>query len=308
LSQPIVLGAIKIIICIIIITISALAQEDHNSLEDDNDDDPIPSLGFQSVDSADNLDNNGESFVDDSNLVSTSSLPQESHHVSSVDQLLQSKLALENLQLLAQSWERALFSTGGAINFQKSFWFLFHWHWRNGVAHLISPPDTLQLKLTEGDNLLSPVLVPQKSVHDTYRMLGVYMSPSGALAEAVGVLVEKAKDYQVRILSSTLPRDAALLSYNMYLLPMLGYPFQAMSLSEDTCYDIQAPTLAALLPKVHLNRNMARSIVFGPLRFGGLAIKTLYSIQSVGQSTLFVDHLRAQDKTSSLLRISISLH
>jgi hypothetical protein len=37
LSQPIVLGTIKIIICIIIITISALTQEDHNSLEDDND-------------------------------------------------------------------------------------------------------------------------------------------------------------------------------------------------------------------------------------------------------------------------------
>jgi hypothetical protein len=79
-----------------------------------------------------------------------------------------------------------------------------------------------------------------------------------------------------------------------------------MSLNENTCYSIQAPTLAALLPKLHLNRNIARSIVFGPIKYGGLAIKTLYSIQNIGQLTLFVGHSREKDKTSTLLNISIS--
>jgi hypothetical protein len=62
----------------------------------------------------------------------------------------------------------------------------------------------------------------------------------------------------------------------------------------------------ALLPKLHLNRHIARSIVFGPTRFGDLAIHSLYSIQSLGQLTLFVGHSRARDKTSTLLRISLS--
>jgi hypothetical protein len=86
----------------------------------------------------------------------------------------------------------------------------------------------------------------------------------------------------------------------------LRYPLPAMSLNENTCYSIQAPTLAALLPKLHLNRNIARSIVFGPIKYGGLAIKTLYSIQNIGQLTLFVGHSREKDKTSTLLNISIS--
>jgi len=104
----------------ILLTISAFAQgEINNNMEENDDDDPVPSLGFPSVDLADKLDNNGESFVDDSNLVSTSSIPQESHHVSTVDQLLQSKSAVENLQQLAQSWEKALFSTGGGNKFPK---------------------------------------------------------------------------------------------------------------------------------------------------------------------------------------------
>jgi hypothetical protein len=120
------------------------------------------------------------------------------------------------------------------------------------------------------------------------------------------VLEEKAKDYQLKIAASKLPREAALLSYNVYLLPKIGYPLPAMSLSENTCYSIQAPTLLALLPKLHLNRNIARSIVFGPIKYGGLAIKTLYSIQSIGQLTLFIRHSREKDKTSTLLNISIS--
>jgi len=74
----------------------------------------------------------------------------------------------------------------------------------------------------------------------------------------------------------------------MYLLPKLGYPLPALTFSEEECNSIQSPTLMAFLLKIHLNRHTARSIVFGSYRFGGLNIKSLYSIQSLGQITLFV--------------------
>jgi hypothetical protein len=92
----------------------------------------------------------------------------------------------------------------------------------------------------------------------------------------------------------------------MYLLPKLGYPLPALTFSEEECNSIQSPTLMAFLLKIHLNRHTARSIVFGSYRFGGLNIKSLYSIQSLGQITLFVGHLRAYDKTLKLIRISLS--
>jgi len=267
---------------------------------------PIPSLSFPSADQAVTLDHAGEAFVDDSNLGCTSSLPLVSHQVSTADQNLHSLSALGHLQNLAQRWDRALFTTGGAINFQKSFWFIFHWRWKNGIAKLVPPPATLQLHLTEGNNIDNPVIVPMKSVHGTYRTLGVHLSPSGDTKAAVRVLLQKAKDYQAKIASSALPREAALLSYNMYLLPKLGYSLPAMSLPENTCHDIQSPTLMAVLPKLHLNRHVARSIVFGPHKYVGLSLRSLYSIQSLGQLTLFVGHSRARDKTSKLLRISLS--
>jgi len=252
------------------------------------------------------IDNAGESFVDDSNLGSTSILPHNPHAVSPVDQKLHSESAVNNLTSLAQTWERSLFSTGGAINFNKSFLFLFHWTWKNGIAMLSASTSSFQLRLTEGATLDQPITVPQKSVYETYRTLGVHLSPSGDTAGAEKILLSLAQDYKAKIAASRLPREAAILSYNMYLLPKLGYPLPAMYLSEDTCNSIQTPTIMAFLPKIHLNHNSARSIVYSPLQFGGLAIKTLYSIQSIGQLPLFVGHMRLRDKTCKLLRISLS--
>ena len=145
---------------------------------------PITQLTLVSADAEVQLDTTGESFVDDSNLGSSSSLHSSPHEVSLVDQRMHCESAVGNLQVLAQRWERALFSTGGAINFSKSFWFAFHWKWKGGVPHLVPPPDSIQLRLTEGTNITQPVQVPQKSVHETYRTLGVYISPSGTSKES----------------------------------------------------------------------------------------------------------------------------
>ena len=109
----------------------------------------LPVLHFQSVTKSIQLENKGESFVDDSNLGSTSTHDSVHNIITPSDQLLHAKSAVNNLQQLAQTWERLLFSTGGAINFMKSFWFVFAWEWSKGVAKL-SPNTTHQLQLTEG--------------------------------------------------------------------------------------------------------------------------------------------------------------
>jgi len=267
---------------------------------------PIHPLALTSVDGEVDIDNPGEAFVDDSNLVSSSTEPSHPHEVSITDQNVHCSSAVSNLQSIAQRWERALFSTGGAINFSKSFWFDFHWTWKGGIARLTAPPSSVQLTLTEGDHLTHPVQVPHKSVHDTYRTLGVHISPSGDTAASFQVLLAQTTDYQTKIATSKLPKEAALLSYNVYLLPKLGYPLPALTFTEQQCHNLQSPTIMALLPKIQLNRHIARSIVFGSLTYGGLAIKSLYSIQSLGQLTLFVGHGRALDKTSKLLHISLS--
>jgi hypothetical protein len=62
----------------------------------------------------------------------------------------------------------------------------------------------------------------------------------------------------------------------------------------------------AVPPKLHLNRHTGRSIRYGPDLYGGLSLPHAYLLQSLGQINLLLGHLRAKDKTSKLILISMS--
>jgi len=90
----------------------------------------------------------------------------------------------------------------------------------------------------------------------------------------------------------------------LYLLPKLLFPLMAMTFMETQCAQIQSPALCALLPKLHLNRNMACSIIHGPALYGGRNIPHLYTSQGMQQLKILIGHLWAHDKTWKLLQIS----
>jgi hypothetical protein len=206
-----------------------------------------PGLPLANPDSSVLMINRGDAFVDDSYLVAASS-----------DPLSPTRSAVTNLTTLSQTWERGLFSTGGAINLQKSFWFLIAWKWKNGSA-LLLPPSLHKhtLELSEGYNIHNKIKVPQLSPYDSYRTLGAYISPSGGNNKAFEVLRAHSLDFAAKIQDSSLSKEAALSSFLLYLRPKITFPIMATTLSKVQCNQIQSPALRAILPKLHLNRNTA---------------------------------------------------
>jgi len=199
--------------------------------------------------------------------------------------------------------------TGGGINLQKSFWVLMAWKWKEGLATLLPPSlHAHSLELTAGYNINHPVKVLQMSPYDSYRTLGAYISPSGGMGKAYEVLRGYSMGYAMKIQDSALNKEVALWSYLSYFLPKVTFPLPAMTLTATQCYRIQSPALQALLPKIHLNRNTARSIIHGPLIYGGMNISHLYTTQSLLQLKFLVGHLRAQEKMSKLLLITHGTH
>jgi hypothetical protein len=69
--------------------------------------------------------------------------------------------------------------------------------------------------------------------------------------------------------------DKAYWSYSLHLHPQLMYPLACSSLTQQQCRYIQAPALAAFLPKMHLNRHTPHAIVFGEPKYGGLSLPDL---------------------------------
>jgi hypothetical protein len=70
----------------------------------------------------------GEAFVDDSGL-GTNVCSSDANHPKEESLIM-------NLKRLSQEWESLLYSTGGALNLSKCFWFLLSWRWHNGLAIL----------------------------------------------------------------------------------------------------------------------------------------------------------------------------
>jgi hypothetical protein len=104
-----------------------------------------PAMWLRSIDKKVESRGVGTAFVDDTGL----GCNQHSTPHGETDDALFSLL-----QTLAQGWERLLYSTGGALNLQKCFWFVLAWRWTNGNASLHSKK-TLPgaIEMTSGGNL-----------------------------------------------------------------------------------------------------------------------------------------------------------
>jgi hypothetical protein len=262
----------------------------------------ILAMFFKAVNDSLQIKHAGDAFVDDAQLGCTSELPKGRHSPQS----MHVHEVLRGIKYMAQSWERLLFTTGGAINLQKKSWSLLTWKWNRGVTRLSTTMQSpAELKLTAGYDT-AQVVVPRISPYDGFRTLGVYISPSGSVTLAITKLKQISVEYATAITGSRLSRSAVLWSYLLYLIPKLTYSTPALTLTEQESHTIQSPSVVALLPKLNMNRNTNRQIVFGPTTLGGLELPTVYSTQSYGQLAYFTGHINLGNKTGKLLLISLT--
>lgn len=152
----------------------------------------------------------------------------------------------------------------------------------------------------------SPETVPRYEPTATYRTLGVHLSPSGDTSESYSILKTQAEAYASSLIGSHLSSEEAFWSYILFLIPKLCYQLPCLALSKSQYDSLMSIVLTALLPKLPINRNTARSIIHGPIELGGLNIPNLYTYQGLIKVSLFLGHLRLQDKTGTLLQIALS--
>jgi hypothetical protein len=67
--------------------------------------------------------------------------------------------------------------------------------------------------------------------------------------------------------------------------------------------EIQRPVVNAILPKMGINRNTARTVVFGTSKYGGLGLDHLSAVQGFAQLQYLIGSLRTQDTTGDLYQM-----
>lgn len=190
-----------------------------------------------------------------------------------------------------QEWEKLLYSTGGALNLQKCFWFIMSWHWKGGKATLhtqLTLPGQLTLTSSH-DN--TPTVIPRIEPASSFNTLDVYVTPSGCNKGALLSLRDITLQFATHISGSHLTRQEALTAYSQYLVPKVQYQPPLLSLSQTNCNQLQSTILMALLPKLHINRHTARSIVHGLEELGGMDLPHFFATQGLEKLRLFLGHL-----------------
>jgi hypothetical protein len=173
----------------------------------------------------------GASFVDDSLLGVTSEYVHDPDLSHSVNHNQKVNHMVSRLKLLAQYWERLLFSTGGAINMQKSHWYLMTWLWTNGIPCLATIRTTpSNLTLTTGHDT-SETVVPRIKPTQAYRTLGTYLAGLGAQTKKAAIIRSHSESYKESLQSASLTLVDAYWSYMMFLRPKLTYPLPCCSLT-----------------------------------------------------------------------------
>jgi hypothetical protein len=128
----------------------------------------------------------------------------------------------------------------------------------------------------------------------------------GTMALTSGYSSSSTEQYCINVSASTLTSEEAYSSYMLYLWPRLIHPLPHSSLTQQQCKHVQAPALAALTSKMHMNRHTSHHILFGDFQYGGLSLPDLYTDQGFGQLKLLMGHLKLEDNTGDLILIMIS--
>ena len=224
---------------------------------------------FQPAISAEKLSFVGYAFVDDTDLLSVLE-----------DKEADYRRVAEHMQEALAAWERGIRATGGAIVPEKSHWYLIDFKWTNGhwrYALIDDSPASISVKDSEGN-----VKVLQRlSANEARRSLGVCLAPDGNNNAEFLELVDKAKIWADSIRTGHLPRHLVWESMKTTVLKSIQYSLPTTTLQYDQCRKIMSTLLKAALPGSGIIRTLPRDLVYGPLKYQGLAVPCLYTHQQV---------------------------
>jgi hypothetical protein len=95
---------------------------------------------------------------------------------------------VSGMRTKAQVWEHLLWTTGGALNLSKCFYYVVAWDFhKNGTTILLNPAamSNTEISLTNGNgNETTPHPILQQDTYEEHRRLGVWPFPSGCNSRA----------------------------------------------------------------------------------------------------------------------------
>ena len=112
---------------------------------------------------------------------------------------------------------------------------------------------------------------------------------------------EKLNDFGKSLYKAPLTHYEAYVAYQSRYQSIASYPFPVTTFSTKQLETMQKQCMRLMLPKLGLNRNTPRAIIFGPKKYGGLQLMNLVLEQPIKQINATIGHVRRKDRVGSAL-------
>jgi hypothetical protein len=218
----------------------------------------------------------------------------------------------------AQSWERLLFASGGALELSKCFAYIIYWDLSPSKEHRMLEPAELPNCSAEGDHFRGPIgltygdvsparnLIVTESPQRGRRTLGARIAPSGNWNDEYNFRRQQGHELALRMAGSSLAKETARVGYKTMVCPAIEYPLTVTQFTQDQCDNITSPILRSSMSQMGYNRNSPKEVVYGPVEMGGFGFHDLFIEQGIQQVTALMGHLReAKSKTGKMMKIEM---
>jgi hypothetical protein len=209
-------------------------------------------------------------FVDDTDLV----------HSGSSNQTLGTQVATE-MQDMLDLWDGLLRATGGALEKQKSYWYMLDYHQRDGKWKYKPPNAVPNELLLFNDETGLKEAIPKLSAHTAKKALGIFSRPDGKMYDEVRFLKSKAKLWADNLRVNRIGKEDAWYCLNSTIMKTIKDPLVATSLTAKQCKAIMSPMLTAGLHSIGIQRNLPQVLVYGPIQYQGLGVRDPWATQLI---------------------------
>jgi hypothetical protein len=241
-----------------------------------------------------------EAIVDDTSITTNKFLEELEHNrVHGWNHTIFKSFAstcVEDMTDTAQHWEQLLWSTGGALELSKCWYYLTHWNFdRVGNAYMLHPDQMrhfdippIQLSNSAGGSYPISHLPPTIS----QRTLGFMSCPSGQQNGQVIMLTNKARELARALRATYVTEPDARKFYSTVAIPSLTYANCVSCLSQKQCDKLDSILLQAFVPKMGYKSSSPYAVLQGPSLYQGQQLTPLWSRQGAAQILLLVESLR----------------
>lgn len=209
------------------------------------------------------------------------------------------------LEIMAQKWEKLLYSTGGALELKKCFYYLVYWKWDDGIPYMSTGEDfsDTSINLTYGgDN--EQKQIERKETDESHRTLGVMVTPNGDFGAQHTKQKRFDHDYGHRLQASNLSPELSRLSHSMQYLAAMTYALPVTTFSKKDLTQQQKYGIRAVLNKLGVSSKFPRAVAYGPTKLGGMNLKNLETEQGVLQVMSYIDGVYKNNNVGKMMRIS----